>query len=154
VKVSLVLDSNEWGRIFGLISPAVVKEAPDLYRSLLDQFSRHVHDEHVTTRHDEPVHQHVLDALTEIIYKTGDRLELGGGAPRNFLLLESIHGMALKAKESLEKATCGDTSRLRAACEKALPWLIRLGDLIGNGDGKDPMGRCDAVLAIREALEK
>lgn len=40
-----------------------------------------------------------------------------------------------------------------AALKKALPYLIRLGDFIGNGEGETPMGRCEAVLAVRNAIE-
>ena len=42
---------------------------------------------------------------------------------------------------------------LRNACEQALPWMIRLGDFIGNGEKDQPMGRCNAILSMRNALE-
>ena len=50
---------------------------------------------------------------------------------------------------------------LLAACEAALPWLSLLGDFIGNGVESDkhnhgtpigPMGRCDAIGAIKNAI--
>ncbi len=42
---------------------------------------------------------------------------------------------------------------LAAALAQALPWLILLGDYIGNGTQANPMGRCDAILAARDALD-
>lgn len=38
------------------------------------------------------------------------------------------------------------------ALNLALPYLIRLGDFIGNGERNDPMGRCNAVLAVKNAI--
>ena len=34
----------------------------------------------------------------------------------------------------------------------ALPWMILLGDYIGNGTKDDPMGRCNAILKMNNAL--
>jgi len=39
-----------------------------------------------------------------------------------------------------------------AALEGALPWMVLLGDHIGNGTRANPDGRCDAILAMREAI--
>lgn len=38
------------------------------------------------------------------------------------------------------------------ALRLAEPWLVKLGDHIGNGTPEDPMGRCAALLAVRHAL--
>ena len=40
------------------------------------------------------------------------------------------------------------------AINDALPWMIKLGDYIGNGTQADPMGRCNAILKMRIAVEK
>lgn len=40
------------------------------------------------------------------------------------------------------------------ALRLALPCLIRLGDFIGNGEGNSPMGRCEAVLAVKNAIAR
>lgn len=40
------------------------------------------------------------------------------------------------------------------AIQGALPWMILLGDYIGNGTKDDPMGRCNAILAMRKALDR
>lgn len=40
------------------------------------------------------------------------------------------------------------------ACKAALPYMVRLGDFIGNGEGDKPMGRCNAILAMKDAIEK
>lgn len=34
----------------------------------------------------------------------------------------------------------------------AMPWMILLGDYIGNGTKEDPMGRCNAILKMNNAL--
>lgn len=34
----------------------------------------------------------------------------------------------------------------------ALPWMILLGNYIGNGTKDDPMGRCNAILKMNNAL--
>lgn len=59
-------------------------------------------------------------------------------------------GLSMAEAEELLEAVMG----FRNACEQALPWLVRLGDFIGNGEKDDPMGRCNAVLAIRNQLEE
>jgi hypothetical protein len=41
-----------------------------------------------------------------------------------------------------------------AALKEALPWLVLLGDKIGNGTLTDPEGRCRAVLSVRNAIDK
>jgi hypothetical protein len=48
----------------------------------------------------------------------------------------------------------GAAGDLAAALAGALPWLILLGDFIGNGTKANPDGRCDAILAARDALDK
>ena len=41
---------------------------------------------------------------------------------------------------------------LLEAARAALPYLVRLGDFIGNGEGDTPMGRCEVILAVKNAL--
>jgi hypothetical protein len=48
----------------------------------------------------------------------------------------------------------GASPELAAALAGALPWLILLGDFIGNGTKANPEGRCDAILAARDALDQ
>lgn len=43
---------------------------------------------------------------------------------------------------------------LLRALRLAEPWLVKLGDHIGNGTPDDPMGRCTALLAVRRALAR
>lgn len=43
--------------------------------------------------------------------------------------------------------------KLVDALKAALPFLIRLGDFVGNGEGPTGNERCDAVLAVRQAIE-
>ena len=43
---------------------------------------------------------------------------------------------------------------LLAALQATLPWLVLLGDHIGNGTKDAPNGRCDAILAARAALAR
>ena len=38
------------------------------------------------------------------------------------------------------------------AIQGAMPWMILLGDYIGNGTKDEPMGRCNAILAMRKAI--
>lgn len=40
------------------------------------------------------------------------------------------------------------------ALRLAEPWLVMLGDLIGNGTRTDPEGRTRAVLAVRRAIRR
>lgn len=40
------------------------------------------------------------------------------------------------------------------ALRLAEPWLVKLGDHIGNGTPDDPMGRCTALLAVRRTLAR
>lgn len=42
--------------------------------------------------------------------------------------------------------------KLVAAAKQAIPWLVLLGDLIGNGTPAQPNGRCEAILALSDAL--
>jgi hypothetical protein len=55
----------------------------------------------------------------------------------------------------------GERNMLIAALQGTLPWLSLLGDFIGNGVEVDkhshgtplgPLGRCDAILAVKTAL--
>jgi len=46
------------------------------------------------------------------------------------------------------------STALVSAAMNAIPWLILLGDHIGNGTPDDPNGRCDAILALREAIDE
>jgi hypothetical protein len=39
--------------------------------------------------------------------------------------------------------------RLARAAQQAIPWLVLLGDYIGNGTRALPNGRCDAIMALR-----
>lgn len=48
----------------------------------------------------------------------------------------------------------GLTAVLARALRLSEPWLVTLGDYIGNGTPQDPTGRCDAVLAVRRALDR
>lgn len=64
------------------------------------------------------------------------------------------------AEEELLQGLCvapGDAPAAAPALVRALrlaePWLVKLGDHIGNGTPEDPMGRCAAVLAVRRALK-
>lgn len=41
---------------------------------------------------------------------------------------------------------------LLAACQDAIPWLVLLGDYIGNGTKGDPDGRCEVIDLIHRAL--
>lgn len=43
---------------------------------------------------------------------------------------------------------------LLEALKTALPYLIRLGDFIGNGESETKMDRCDAVLKVNMAIAK
>lgn len=42
--------------------------------------------------------------------------------------------------------------RLTRAAQRAIPWLVLLGDTIGNGTPADPDGRCAALADLHEAL--
>lgn len=44
------------------------------------------------------------------------------------------------------------TAQLVHALQLAEPWLVKLGDHIGNGTPQDPLGRCLALFAVRQAL--
>jgi hypothetical protein len=55
----------------------------------------------------------------------------------------------LKAHAEALNSECNE---LMLAVQGALPWMILLGNYIGNGTKEDPMGRCNAILAMRDAL--
>jgi hypothetical protein len=42
--------------------------------------------------------------------------------------------------------------QLEAAAKRAIPWLVLLGDFVGNGVCGDENGRCDTIQALRDAL--
>jgi len=66
------------------------------------------------------------------------------------------------SEEDLLQRLCATPTELAAASAPAPllvralrlaePWLVKLGDHIGNGTRDDPMGRCTALLAVRRAL--
>lgn len=65
------------------------------------------------------------------------------------------------AEEELLRGLCeersdaaGTVPALVRALRLAEPWLVKLGDHIGNGTPEDPMGRCAALLAVRRALSR
>lgn len=65
------------------------------------------------------------------------------------------------AEEDLLQGLCaagGGTRATVPALARALrlaePWLVKLGDHIGNGTPENPMGRCTALLALRRALAR
>ena len=45
-----------------------------------------------------------------------------------------------------------ECNELALSIMDALPWMILLGDYIGNGTKDDPMGRCNAILKMNNAL--
>jgi len=55
----------------------------------------------------------------------------------------------LKAHAEALNSECNE---MMFAIQGAMPWMILLGDYIGNGTKDDPMGRCNAILAMRKAL--
>lgn len=55
----------------------------------------------------------------------------------------------LKAHAEALNSECNE---LALSIMGALPWMILLGDYIGNGTKDDPMGRCNTILAMRKAL--
>jgi hypothetical protein len=54
--------------------------------------------------------------------------------------------------KALAEALNSECNEMMLAIQGALPWMILLGDYIGNGTKDDPMGRCNAILAMRNAL--
>ncbi len=65
------------------------------------------------------------------------------------------------AEEELLQGLCAErrdavaaVPTLVRALRLAEPWLVKLGDHIGNGTPEDPMGRCAALLAVRRALSR
>lgn len=79
-------------------------------------------------------------------------------------LHEAIGRQQRWSEEDLLRRLCvGSTEAITAsaaapvlirALRLAEPWLVKLGDLIGNGTPDDPMGRCTALLAVRRALDR
>ena len=55
----------------------------------------------------------------------------------------------LKAHSEALNSECNE---MMFAIQGAMPWMILLGNYIGNGTKDDPMGRCNAILAMRKAL--
>jgi hypothetical protein len=55
----------------------------------------------------------------------------------------------LKAHAEALNSECNE---LALSIMGAMPWMILLGDYIGNGTKEDPMGRCNAILKMNNAL--
>lgn len=57
-------------------------------------------------------------------------------------------------RETLAAAVVEGTEieKARLAIKSAIPWLVLLGDYIGNGTNANPHGRCDALAALHEVL--
>ena len=65
----------------------------------------------------------------------------------------SVHAQQLMADSEHDTSCIVNASpALLAACQNALPWLVLLGDYIGNGTKGDPEGRCNAIDFIHRAL--
>ena len=45
-----------------------------------------------------------------------------------------------------------ECNEMMFAIQGAMPWMILLGDYIGNGTKDDPVGRCKAILAMHKAI--
>lgn len=54
--------------------------------------------------------------------------------------------------QSWDDGLNAECNKMMFAIQGAMPWMIMLGDYIGNGTNDDPMGRCNAILAMRNAL--
>lgn len=50
------------------------------------------------------------------------------------------------------EALNSECNEMMFAIQSAMPWMILLGDYIGNGTKDDPMGRCNAILKMNNAL--
>lgn len=72
------------------------------------------------------------------------------GCHNNLLPIATLRGSDRAANANLIAAA----PELLTALKEALPWLLLLGDKIGNGTPTDPDGRCRAVLAVRDAIAK
>lgn len=57
-----------------------------------------------------------------------------------------------EASAHLNNAGLPTVEQMMEAIRKAHPWLILLGDHIGNGTPENPMGRCEAVLALHNII--
>lgn len=75
-----------------------------------------------------------------------------GNAPSNSARV--VDADFARALERELAAANAENAVLRDAIKDALPWMIKLGDYIGNGTQADPMGRCNAILKMRIAVEK
>lgn len=69
------------------------------------------------------------------------------------------HATQVRQTESERNRLQSEIDGLNAECREmmlaiqgAMPWMILLGDYIGNGTEGDPMGRCNAILAMHKAL--
>ena len=59
---------------------------------------------------------------------------------------------ALASRHSYADGLHSECNDLMFAIQGAMPWMILLGDYIGNGTKDDPMGRCNAILKMNNAL--
>ena len=86
-------------------------------------------------------------------------------AIRSMSEIESLqsHNQALTARvrqlegelERLQSWADGlnaEGNEMMFAIQGAMPWMILLGDYIGNGTKDDPVGRCKAILAMHKAI--
>lgn len=62
------------------------------------------------------------------------------------------HQQAIVDSEHDTACIVNASPALLAACQDALPWLVLLGNYIGNGTKSDPEGRCNAIDLIHRAL--
>lgn len=59
-----------------------------------------------------------------------------------------------KATQKANAQLLASAPDLLEALWAALPYLVRLGDFIGNGEGATPMGRCDVIGRAKAAIAK
>ena len=73
---------------------------------------------------------------------------------RNQALTERVRQLEndLARLQSWAEGLNAEGNELALSIMGALPWMILLGDYIGNGTKDDPMGRCNAILAMRKSL--
>ena len=110
-----------------------------------------------------------LDDLRESVWTLCRQLEceLAAANAENAAQREAIAEQCTRLNELMVGADDGTTPVIRRigalkeqlalahdAINDALPWMIKLGDYIGNGTQADPMGRCNAILKMRIAVEK
>lgn len=76
-----------------------------------------------------------------------------GPATKDSVTITDLYNEFVRLERDLAAANA-ENAVLRDAINDALPWMIKLGDYIGNGTQADPMGRCNAILKMRIAVEK